>query len=310
MHEKVCVIIPGRGRQEKIEKCLSSVTGQGYPELEIIVVDDGLGEDALQVLDKFKDKIKVLKSNRRGPGFSRNLAAKFTDAEFLAFTDSDCIVAKNWIVELMRGFQEAALAASCGGRQELPDDATHFERKAFSFMKKAGFITDYTRKIKDDCIIEVNHNPSCNVMYKRDIFLKEGGFLEGLWPGEDVELDYRIKKTGYLQVFNPRAIVYHYRQKDLKSLLKMMYRYGSAQGFLVKRYGIFRGIQALPFLSLFILALFLLSLLFKLTFYFSLLICSGLLLSTIYFNFHLSVLSITVLSFLSWHLGFFKKLIR
>ncbi len=175
---------------------------------------------------------------------------KSTDVEFLAFTDSDCIVDKNWLTELLKGFREYPEAVSCGGAQKLPEDATNFEKKVFLFMKKAGFFSEYARQAKDANITEVNHNASCCVMYKREVFLKEGGFLEGLWPGEDVELDYRLREKGYKLLFNPRAVIYHYRSKSLKSFLKMMDRYGRAQGYLVRKYGIFRKIQLVPFLVL------------------------------------------------------------
>lgn len=61
-------------------------------------------------------------------------------------------------------------------------------------------------------------------MYKRDTFLECGGFLDELWPGEDVELDYRLKKKGYHLICNPGAVVYHYRPKKLAVFLAMMYR--------------------------------------------------------------------------------------
>lgn len=247
MKEKVVIIIPVRGCPANLKKCFSSLWELDYPDYEVIVVDDGLSREGLSVLDEFKDKIKVLQSGGYGPSFSRNLAARNTSARFLAFTDSDCIVEKNWLKELMKGFERYPDAVACGGRQRLPADAEKFERKVFLFMKRTGFITDYMRRVKEDDLIEVNHNPSCNVIYKRDIFLQEGGFLEGLWPGEDVELDYRLKKKGYKVIFNPAAIVYHYKQKNLKSFSEMMYRYGKAQGFLVKKHGVFRKIQMVPF---------------------------------------------------------------
>jgi len=141
-------------------------------------------------------------------------------------------------------------------------------------------------------------------MYEKDVFLKEGGFLESLWPGEDVEFDYRLSKKEYKMVFNPKAIVYHYRPKDLKSFSKMMYQYGRAQGFLVREYGIFRKIQFLPLFS----AVFLLSLL-MLIFFQKMLLALYILLSVIlitfyYFRLNLNILSLPLLAFIFWNSGF------
>lgn len=303
MQKKICAIVPAKGSAENIDKCIESILNTGYPYLDIIVVDDGLTDCAIERLTRLRNRIRILKSNSGGPSYARNLAAGETDAEFLAFTDSDCIVEKNWIDELLRGFREFPETAACGGSQRIPADASLYEKSVFLFMKKTGFLTDYVREGKDE-IREVFHNASCSVLYKRDVFLESGGFLRDVWPGEDVELDYRLKRKGYKLVFNPKAIVYHYRPKHLNSFCRMMHRYGFAQGFLVRKYGVFRRIQVLPFLSLAVSLLFLIALLFQ--FYLPALVLAAIVLfcSWIYFN---KVFFIAAFGILNWHLGFFKK---
>ena len=307
MEKNICIIVPGYGSCPTLKNCLHSLCQVDYPNFEIIFVDDGLEDTALTVLESFKDKINILKSNSKGPSFARNLAAKQTAADFLAFTDSDCIVPKNWLSELLKGLEKFTSAASCGGRQEIPDDATDFEKQIFAFFKKTGFITDYMRKTANKGLQEVEHNASCNVLYRRDIFLKSGGFLEELWPGEDVEIDYKLRKMGHQLIFNPNSLVYHYRPKNLKSFLKMMFRYGWAQGFLVKRYGLFRKIQLLPFLSLLTLILFILSLILKKFVPLLIISGSGIIFLFIYLTFNIQFIYLTLLGFIYWNIGFFKK---
>jgi GT2 family glycosyltransferase len=290
------VIIPVKGRQEMLKRCLDSLLSLDYPGREIIVVDDGVEGAALAVLNNFKDKVKILQNNSRGPSGARTLAARNTDAEFIAFTDSDCIVDKGWLNELMRVFAAHPEAAGAGGIQEIPQDAAEFEKKVFSFMQKCGIISDYARKASG--ISRVNHIPSCNVAYRREVYLKEGGFLEGLWPGEDVEFDYRIKKQGYALFFNPKAIVYHYKPKTLKAFLEMMYRYGLAQGFLVRRHGIFRRTQLVPVFSLLFLLLILMDKVLALY-----LIAAAFISAWLYF---FGIYSLFLKGVSLWHLGFIR----
>ena len=153
--------------------------------------------------------------------------------------------------------------------------------------------------LESNNIIEVNHNASCNVLYKREPFINEGGFWESLWPGEDVELDYRMRKKGYKLVFNPKGMVFHYRAENFKSFSKMMFRYGRAQGILVKKYGFFRKIHLLPFFVLFIIILFILSIFLSFLPLFLIFIALGLLLFLVYFRFNLSVFMLIFPSFLS-----------
>jgi GT2 family glycosyltransferase len=172
-------------------------------------------------------------------------------------------------------------------------------------MGKAGIITDYMRSQGSQAIIEVRHNASCNVMYRKDIFLAEGGFLGELWPGEDVELDYRLSQKGYKHYFNPRAVVYHYRPAGIASFSKMMFRYGWAQGFLVKKYGIFRKTQFLPLVSIAGVVLFLLLLFMSRTAAagMALFILGGLIVVS---GFDPVVFLLLVTATANWHLGFVR----
>ena len=234
MQPKICVIIPCRGAGETLERCVQSILDCDYPGKDIVVVDDGLDPLIRRKLYSFGGAVRVLESLSRGPSYARNLAAGATEADYLAFTDSDCFVSKEWLKELLRGFQSVTDAVACGGPQRLPDDASAFERQVFIFMEKSGFVTDYVRSPQKDAIIEVDHNPSCNVMYRREVFMQEEGFLIGLWPGEDVELDHRLRMKRHIVLFNPSAVVYHYKPKTLKKFSRMMYNYGYAQGRLVR----------------------------------------------------------------------------
>ncbi|MDD5644727.1 MAG: glycosyltransferase [bacterium] len=304
--KKICVIVPAKGESKNIIDCVTSLLNLECDDLEIVLVNDGLQESGLSALDKFKGKIKILDSKSKGPSFARNLAAKNTTADYLAFTDSDCIVARDWLKQLLAGFERHRGIVACGGDQRLPSSASGFAAQVFLFMKRAGFITDYIKSVKNHRIVEVNHNPSCNVMYRREIFLEEGGFLEGLWPGEDVELDYRLRKKDYKLAFNPDAIVYHYPPSNLRSFFKMMYRYGKAQGILVKKYGFFRRVHFLPvfsFLFFFLLVFSVFNNIFPVVF------LLGMLSLFVYFHFCVYSFLLCVSGVIFWNSGFFKGLV-
>ena len=113
-----------------------------------------------------------------------------------------------------------------------------------AFFSLASLVAEYTRG--DDRPREVDHNASCNVAYIRHAFREAGGFAEGLWPGEDVDLDYRLRKMGYRCHYVPDAWVEHHRPGTHAWFASMMRRYGRAQRELVKRHGRFRPLHYLP----------------------------------------------------------------
>jgi glycosyltransferase involved in cell wall biosynthesis len=293
-HSTICVIIPARNSEYIIEKCLRSIFSSNLSSAtyEVTVIDDHSSDNTVKKIQQAFPAVKVLVNPGKGPSAARNYGARCTAAQYIAFTDSDCLVAEDWLEKLWQGFtrhflpdQPSASPASVlgfvhlgetsvrraerlaprgehsgaaetdaaghafvgiGGVQDIPEDESPFGRKVQRLFRNGGFLTGYLKSPAETTLREVAHNPSCCVVYVRDVFLKAGGFLENLYPGEDVELDYRLRKMGYKLGFIAGAKVYHYREKDLKSFLKKIYRYGLTQGMLVRRYGFFRLIHCLP----------------------------------------------------------------
>lgn len=249
----VSIIIPVKNGQKTIKKCLDSIKNLNYTHYEVTVIDDGSTDKTGDILSSYSD-IQIIRTSGLGPSYCRNLGIKQSRGEYLAFTDADCLVHPEWLRELLRGFKQDNVAA-VGGNQESPIDESDFGRMVQGFLKTVGFVAGYVKTKKT--IMETKHNPSCNVMYRKEICLQAGGFLEGLWPGEDVDLDYRIRELKkYKLIYNPEAIVYHYRPDNLAAFGRMMKNYGWAQGILVRRYGAFRLIHYEPaFLVILSLAL-------------------------------------------------------
>ncbi len=92
---KVATIIAAYNAQEYIHSSVSSALEQTYPNIEIIVVNDGSTDNTSEILDRFGERIRVLDQENSGPGPSRDAGIANTDAEFIAFLDADDI----WLPE-------------------------------------------------------------------------------------------------------------------------------------------------------------------------------------------------------------------
>ena len=242
----ITIIIPAYNCRDTIAKCVDSLLALRWPHKEIIIVDDCSTDGTPEILARYGDAIRVIRSPNGGPSRARNIAVREAQGEFIAFTDSDCIVAEDWLDELFRGFVSEK-TAGVGGDQQSPADDTPFGKNIHAFMKSVGFVADYL-KIQDR-LIRTRHNPTCNVMYRREVLLEAGLFDEALWPGEDVDIDLKISRLGYELYYNPGAVVCHYRPKDAGAFSRMMRRYGWAQSYLVRKYGLFRLIHYVPFFT-------------------------------------------------------------
>lgn len=254
----VSIIIPAFNSGKTISKCVESLLSLEYPDYEIIIVNDGSTDDTLSLLKNYEasPKLVIIDQPNAGPSIARNKAIKLAKGAFIAFTDADCTVKPDWLKELLKGFTAANpyTIMGVGGDQLSPPDESNFGKSINEFLKKIGLLSDYIKDAEGKtAIIETAHNPTCNVIYRKEIFDKIGYFDENLWPGEDVDLDYRIKQSGFKLMFNPSAVVYHYRQTNMAGYKRMMFRYGNVQAILVKRYGFFRKIQYVPFFLLFLI---------------------------------------------------------
>ncbi len=256
--DPIAVIITVKNGEKTIGKCLDSVLESDWKNIEIIVVDDASTDATAGILRKYGPKIRVITNEKNmGPALSRNIAVAESKSAYLAFTDSDCLVDRYWLNELVCSFNDPGIAGA-GGCQIMPDDETGFGRIISAFLDSISFASEYLRRPRAESV-KTDHNPSCNVMYKKQAFLDVGGFSKTLWTAEDVDLDYRLRKNGYSLVFNPRAVVYHYRPGSLKEFAEKMFRYGLAQGVMVRKYGFFRKVHYLFAVSAVLLVLFILS---------------------------------------------------
>lgn len=92
MSELISVIIPVYKVEDYLEKCVDSVINQTYPNLEIILVDDGSPDRCGVLCDKYAEKdkrIKVIHKENGGLSDARNAGIRIATGEYLAFIDSD-----------------------------------------------------------------------------------------------------------------------------------------------------------------------------------------------------------------------------
>lgn len=114
----VSVVIPAYNAAALIGETLDSVLAQTYPNLEVLVVDDGSTDDTPQVLDRYADRIRVLRQANAGQAAARNCGAREARGELMAFLDSDDLWDPDKIarqVALLGRFPEA-LAVYCDHR--------------------------------------------------------------------------------------------------------------------------------------------------------------------------------------------------
>ncbi|MHB9023326.1 MAG: glycosyltransferase family 2 protein [Armatimonadota bacterium] len=102
----VSVIIPMFRRLEYVGAAVESVRRQTYPNVEIIVVDDGSGEECLAGL-RLPSEVRLLHhADCRGPATARNTGVRHARGQYIAFLDSDDLWLPDKLATQVRLLQE------------------------------------------------------------------------------------------------------------------------------------------------------------------------------------------------------------
>lgn len=92
MKALVSIIIPVYNGEQHIERCLRSLIGQTYENIEIIVLNDGSTDHTMQILDKYANadsRILVIDKPNSGVSDTRNQGLKLAKGEYVQFVDAD-----------------------------------------------------------------------------------------------------------------------------------------------------------------------------------------------------------------------------
>ena len=225
--KRISVVIPMRNEADILERCLSAMEELDYPKefFEVVLVNDGSTDNTGELItgQDWSFDYQYIETDGVGVSKARDIGFRRAKGDFIAFTDADCVVERDWLLRLSEPFYEDV--AAVGGPNITPDDDVPFARcvgLVLSFLSKPGARYAY----EGDSVHEIHHNPTCNVMYRKSVLEEVNGFNQDLVTTDDEELDYRIRKKGYRIIYTPNARVKHYRRPNWKKFMKMAYYYG------------------------------------------------------------------------------------
>ena len=116
--KKISVIVPMYNAERYIGKCLESVVRQTYPELEILVIDDGSVDKGPGICGKLAERdgrIQVLRQENQGVSAARNTGLDRACGEYVFFLDSDDAIHPRLLEEMLgRAEGWGAQLAFCG----------------------------------------------------------------------------------------------------------------------------------------------------------------------------------------------------
>ncbi|HIH40587.1 MAG TPA: glycosyltransferase [Halobacteria archaeon] len=135
----------------------------------------------------------------------RNEIIDRSSCEYVAMTDSDCIIDYKWLYELEQSVMQDRTIDVVGGSAGVFGDSVISDIKEHNpaFVDVNGVKIDYAHQTR-------------NVLLKKDTIKKVGGFNPDYVLFEDMDIMYRIAKSGGNIVYNPKARIYHKNSANIE----------------------------------------------------------------------------------------------
>lgn len=245
------VIVPVYGNLAGLRRCLDALAGLRYPreKISVTVVDDAT---PFSLLDRLRGvdfaglttSWRHLKANM-GPATARNagaglfhgalterMAAAREQAPVLAFVDSDCAPAPDWLEPLVGILEEPSLAA-VGGRVD------GLARRGLLARYEAACASLYMGERAGQAGLpggRIPYVPACNLLVKRPVFESLSGFREGMRLGEDVDFCWRLTAAGHGLFYYPGGTVFHGYRTRWGPFLNRKRAYAFSESWLRRRH--------------------------------------------------------------------------
>ncbi|KKT14891.1 MAG: CDP-Glycerol:Poly(Glycerophosphate) glycerophosphotransferase family protein [Parcubacteria group bacterium GW2011_GWD1_44_9] len=225
------IIVPTFNNCESLEDTLNSLVRQRDIErrsFEIIVVNDGSHDATTEVARKFirdhpQQKILYLKyPQNKGAGFARNTGILRARGDYIAFTDDDCIVPLDWLVNFQKDFEENPEVVGVGGWHQWHKTAN--AKKLSIVGKYLAWQVSPMEKLPNKSFRWAETNicgNTSNVCYRKSVLKEVGGFSH-YYPAatvEDTELAIRIHKAKFQLLYLPRMVM-HKKKYSLHGFVK------------------------------------------------------------------------------------------
>ena len=191
----VSIIIPVYKVEKFLRRCVDSVLGQSYRNLEIILVDDGSPDRSPVICDEYAKKyknIEVLHKKNGGLSSARNAGLNVVHGEYIYFLDSDDFISVDCISKLVEAAREEkadivfgnVVCKSNKNGREWRYCVAHPEKK--EKWNEDGFWRNAFAG-NTNCII------ACNKLYRAELF-KDYRFEEGKLNEDELILHELIRQ--------------------------------------------------------------------------------------------------------------------
>lgn len=232
---ELSIIIPSYNRAQRLKACLKALHSQtqSLDDFEVIVVVDGSTDETMAAIqaDHTPYCLRAIWQENSGSAAARNRGIAEARGRYCLFLDDDILASANLVAEHIHIQRTADNIVALGQIiLSLPDDADAYAQQfAQGWRQHYDELGHGTAPPSwEDCY-------SGNLSVPREKLLACGGFATDLQRGEDVELGYRLWKTGCDIVYLPSAVSHQDERKGFRDLSRDAEKSGRADVIFYRR---------------------------------------------------------------------------
>jgi O-antigen biosynthesis protein len=223
----VSVVICAHNSAATLDTCLRHTCALDYPDLEVIVVDDGSTDDTAEIAAR-DHAVRLLRIDHSGLATARNAGFEAASGELVAYLDADAYPSPEWPYYLALGLDAPDVGGSGGPNLPPGGDPPGSYVVARSPGGPVHVLTSDDR---------AEHVPGCNMAFWKMVLFELGGFDPVYTAaGDDVDLCWRTLDRGWKIGFHPAAVVWHHRRPGLRAYLRQQREYGRSEALVEARH--------------------------------------------------------------------------
>lgn len=221
------VVICAYNAAETLDECLRHTCALTYPDLDVVVVDDG-STDATAAIAERHAAARLVRIPHAGLSAARNAGLRAARGDLVAYLDADAYPPPEWPWYLALGLDSATVGGVGGPNIPPAGDPLGAQRVARAPGGPLHVL------VNDD---RAEHVPGCNMAFWKIVLEEIGGFDPVYTAaGDDVDVCWKVLDRGWEIGFHPAASIWHHRRPGLRGYLRQQRGYGRAEALVAARH--------------------------------------------------------------------------
>ncbi len=224
-HPAVAVLVPAYNEEKVINRTIRSVLNSNYPNLRVVVIDDGSQDRTCEVAREHfaaeiaRGRVTVLRQENGGKASALNYGLRFVTEEIFVGIDADTLIANDAISYLVPHFQDERVGAMAGNAKVGNRVNLWTQWQALEYITSQNFDRRALNTFSAVCVV-----PGAIGAWRTEAVRAAGGYKTDT-VAEDADLTMALLQNGYKVEYEDRSLAYTEAPTSANGLMRQRFRW-------------------------------------------------------------------------------------